>query len=142
MMEKGQLFSLDAFLALLAVTLAIGLLVSHTEALYTTSSIELKTIASDWSQIAVKKTLVVNPLQSNNLDSNKLQSVLRPELNTVFGSDYNYEVDLYQGTTTLVGSISSVKKCLTANEVSIIKRPAMVDGLSGYLLMKVCKNEA
>jgi|GEM_PF-6041290 len=131
---RGQIFTLDAFLALLIVTIALGLIVTQLESLKTTSSNELQTLSSDFAQIAVKRTLAVN--EPNNLSSLKLNDLKTLMDNVFTGTNYEYEAEVYNGTISMIQKGAG---CSSFNKTSITQKPAIVDGQEGYLKIKICK---
>ncbi len=120
-MKKGQVFTLDAFLALLLVTISLGLIVTQLESIKNQSRNELQLMSSDFAQIALKRTLIVN--QPNNLSSSKLNDLKTLMDNVFTGTIYEYQVELYNGST------STIKKstgCGSMKQVAITKEPAVV----------------
>jgi len=138
---KGQLFSLDALLALVAITIALALLINQTEIIYNSQSSELQGIATDFSQIAVKKALLDNWSEANLINATKM-NLLKTQLDNVLSTNYNYKVSLFQ-KNTLINSIQSIQGCSAAQEVAIIKKPVFVKTATsaeeGHLIIEVCK---
>lgn len=132
--SKGQIFTLDAFLALLLVTISLGLIVAQIESIKNQPSSDLQTLSSDFAQVALKRTLVVN--QPNNLSSSKLNDLKSLMDNIFIGTAYEYQVELYNGTTS---TIEKSTGCDSMKDVSIAKEPAVVDNQSGYLKIEICK---
>ncbi len=90
--NKGQVFTLDVLAAILGITIMLGITVQYqgmiknkaTQSQYQ----EMKTIASDAAQIAVKKT-AVKEHKANTLDPGTDLSQLMNELT---GEKYSYEI--------------------------------------------------
>ncbi len=133
--SKGQIFTLDAFLSFLLVTVAVGLIATQTSQILNMPSNEIQQLSSDFAQIAVKRTLAVN--EPNNLSSSKMPE-LGNLMNSIFqGTAYEYEAELYNSTDTLV--IKKNQGCSSFKKVAVTQKPAIVDNQEGYFKMKICK---
>jgi len=111
MNSKAQVFTLDAFLSLLLVTISLGLLVTQTETITSQADHATQTLASDFAQIAVKNVLVYN--EPNNLTTQKMSNLKNLMDETFSGTVYSYEVEAYNGT---ILSIKGNSDCSNSKE--------------------------
>lgn len=93
-MRKGQIFTLDVLMALVAVTVVLGYMTWQFEQVYSKShDIEYEKIymlSNDISQIAVKNTLAKTD-KPNNIDTLKIID-LKAEIDAIIKPPYYYEV--------------------------------------------------
>lgn len=129
------MLSIDVLLALVLVTVLIGMTVIHFERVYVQADslnyLELKTLADDWSQIAVRKTLLLSNSPYSVVSSDL--SVLENEMNSVIKEPYYYEVILSTGQRA-GGS------CAGKDNVASSVRPVLINDASnlGNLTVMVC----
>lgn len=92
--RRGQIFTLDVLLALIGITVLLGTFIQYQTLIKNRGSdsqyLEMKTLAKDAAQIAVKRTAVKGS-KANTLDSSK-QSNLQSLMNDLTGQRYQYEV--------------------------------------------------
>lgn len=90
--DKGQVFTLDVLAAILGITILLGITVQYQGMIKNTGTQqhyqEMKTIASDAAQIAVKKT-AIKEHKANTLDSEANLSSMMKKLT---GDKYSYEI--------------------------------------------------
>lgn len=90
--DKGQVFTLDVLAAILGITIMLGITVQYQGMIKNTGTRfqyqEMKTIASDAAQIAVKRT-AVKKHTANTLNP---QANLSSMMEKLTGNKYNYEV--------------------------------------------------
>ena len=135
--SKGQIFTLDAFLALLIVTIAIGLIITQFESMQNSPQNNLQILSSDFAQILTKRTLIVE--EPNNLTTSqaKLNEAKQLMNNVFLNTNYEYEIEIYNSTDKT--TISKTIGCSSYKDVAITKVPAIVDNQEGYLEVKICK---
>lgn len=129
-MKRGQIFTLDVLLALVALTVVLGYMAWQFEQVYSKSySMEynkIQMLANDVSQIAVKNTLAKNE-RPNDLDIAKLQD-LQSEIDMIIKLPYSYEV-LLPGDTPIHKDV-----CDGKSNIAVSRRLIT----TGELIVKVC----
>ncbi len=123
---KAQVFSLDALIALVLVIVILSIVVERTTEARSVDVhyLELKQLADDFSQIAVKRSLTNG--EPNVISSSKLQ-----EFSSKMSSlSYDYEIELSTG--------EKIGDCSGHDEVAVSKRAVVIDGVSGWLEVKIC----
>ena len=135
--SKGQIFTLDAFLALLIVTIAVGLIITQFESLQNSTQNNLQALSSDFAQILTKRTLIVK--EPNNLTTSQAKLGEAKQLmdNVFSNTNYEYEIEIYNSTDKT--TINKTIGCNSFKDVAITKAPAIVDNQEGYLEVKMCK---
>lgn len=122
---KGQIFTLDMLAALIGITLIFGVMMQYQTEIKNTQSSqlnkEMRTIASDAAQIAVKNTLAKNG-KANSIDSAK-QGELQNLMNELVPSQYDYEVKMDKGTVNINTGVCSGKERV-ANSKRIVQNDA------------------
>jgi len=141
---KAQLFSLDALLALVFVTVAVMLLTTQFEHYYKTVNEkkfeENNLLASDLSQVAVKRVLAVageyTSVKPNVIKPDKMND-LNISLNSTLPIDYSYEASLSGDS---ISSTINRGSCSGKNFVSISNRSVIIynDNSLAWFVMKVC----
>lgn len=95
-MRKGQIFTLDVLLAVVAVTVVLGYMTWQLELInskaYDLEFNKVQSLADDFSQIAVKNILAEKN-KPNFIDVTKFAD-LKTEMDSVIVSPYSYEVSL------------------------------------------------
>lgn len=128
---RGQIFTLDAFMALVAVTAVLGYATMQFENIYSQSHDleyqKLQTLADDISQIALKTTQTGSFVDSPNIvDAGSLDR-LKTKIDT---TPYSYEVIL-AGTTTANLNDGA---CQGKSDIAVTRRIIS----TGTLTVKVC----
>ena len=136
---KGQIFTLDAFLSVLLFTVMLGMFAMQFEQVQYRAEnlnyIELQTLANDWSQIAVKNTLVKDNYTGEiGADSAHLD-VLSAQMNGSIRPPFYYEVTI-TGSTPV--TIKSSIDCTGMSNVAVTRRIVTVDGTQQNLTVKIC----
>ncbi|MEM0372341.1 MAG: hypothetical protein QXO69_00645 [archaeon] len=133
---KGQIFTLDALLAIALVTALIGMTALCFERVYSQSEslnyLEIAAMADDWSQIAVRNVLLDDSYQNASVLKTDM-SALKAMMDASIKSPYSYEAVLSTGQS--IGGSCSGK----ANVASSV-RHAFIGGTSaiGNLTVKIC----
>ncbi|NYZ79843.1 hypothetical protein H0N95_01165 [Candidatus Micrarchaeota archaeon] len=133
---KAQIFTLDVLLATVLVTVIIGMTAMHFERVYsqadTLNYFELKTLADDWSQIAVRNLLVNVDYPGRTIIKTDL-SGLQAQMDAAIKTPYAYEAILSTGQK-IGGS------CAGKDNVASSVRPVLINDAStlGNLTVKVC----
>lgn len=134
-MKKGQIFTLDVFLALLAVTVILGYMAWQLEEVYSQSYgvefTKVQSMSNDWSQIAVKNLLAKGD-KPNDVNLAKLDD-LETEMDEVIVFPYYYEV-LMPGSGVLINQ----GVCDGKSNIAVSRRLVMVDKVLDELIVKVC----
>ncbi len=131
---KAQLFSLDALLALLFVTIAILLVSIQFEHYYQSAndlqSEEIQLLASDYSQIAVKRILAVS---EPNVVSEAKMNDLKTFLDNNLPADYSYEASLL--STSINRSSCNSKNFISIENRSVVDSNTLTQA---WFVLKVC----
>ena len=133
---KGQMFTLDALLAMVLVTVIIGMTAIHFERVYSQSEalnyFELKTLADDWSQIAVRNVLVDTSYANMTVIKTDM-SAFESMMNAAIKAPFNYSAELSTGQK-IGGS------CGGKENVASSVRPVLIGNAAtlGNLTVKVC----
>lgn len=134
-MRKGQIFTLDVFLALVAVTVILGYMAWQLEEIYSQSYgvefTKVQSMSNDWSQIAVKN-LLAKGNKPNDINLAKLND-LETEMDEVITSPYFYEVLLLDD-----GTIINQGACDGKSNIAVSRRLVMVNNVLDELVVKVC----
>jgi len=134
-MKKGQIFTLDVFLALLAVTVILGYMAWQLEEVYSQSYgvefTKVQSMSNDWSQIAAKNLLAKGD-KPNDINLAKLDD-LETEMDEVIVFPYYYEV-LMLGSGVLINQGA----CDGKSNIAVSRRLVMVDKVLDELVVKVC----
>jgi len=134
-MKKGQIFTLDVFLALLAVTVILGYMAWQLEEVYSQSYgvefTKVQSMSNDWSQIAAKNLLAKGD-KPNDINLAKLDD-LETEMDEVIVFPYYYEV-LMLGSGVLINQGA----CDGKSNIAVSRRLVIVNKVLDELVVKVC----
>lgn len=135
--EKGQIFTLDILAALIGITLLLGVTLQYQTEIKNTQSgqlnKEMRTMAADAAQIAVKNTLVKNG-KANTVDSTK-QGDLQTLMNQLVPDQYDYEVKMDSGAVNINTGACAGKERV-ANSRRIVQNDA---GNLDTLTVVICR---
>ena len=144
--ERGQVFTLDILLALVALTAIIGYMSWQFEEVYTKSSSfeaqKINAIANDWSQIGVKNLLAQVDKKNNilvnvvDLDSNIKWKDFVDEMKLSLTNEYAADVSMGTKKDSINGG------CIGAEPPVAVSRRVVVDeggGSSAWLEVRVCQ---
>ena len=135
-MKKAQIFTLDAFLALLAVTIILGYLTWETEEAYKIGGLgeqqKLERIADDWAHIAVKNLLLTADNKPNLIKTPTSSDSLSTQMQNAIKDPYAYEL-LLPGTT-----IAGNGGCAGKANIAAADRIVYHGSSAEVLTVKVC----
>ncbi|RLG21594.1 hypothetical protein DRN74_01685 [Candidatus Micrarchaeota archaeon] len=114
---KAQIFSLDAMLAIVALTVIVGYFSWSLENTLHSADISeyesLQRMADDWAQLAVKRILAQRD-EPNKVDSSRL-SDLAAQMSELLVSPYDFELHL--GNSKLGGDCSSKQNVVSVRRL-------------------------
>ena len=138
-MNKAQIFSMDAFLSILGITIILGLVTSQFSVMYDQYSENhferLDSIASDMANIAVSNIMAkqVNGVKRTSvIEAGKLTEFVS-FLGTTLGDDYGGFVKLEGNQRKTVNG-----GCESTQMQAIEKRLVLVSGNVGWLQVGIC----
>jgi type II secretory pathway component PulK len=130
--RKGQIFSLDVLLAVLAITVILGYTAYQFEIIYSESADleyqKMQSMANDWSQIAVKRLIVDTDKPNMLLDD---LSSLEAEMDAVIEFPYAYSV-------SLAAESINPSACAGKSNIASSRRLVLVNGVVEELIVEVC----
>jgi len=132
--RKGQIFSLDVLLAVLAITVILGYTAYQFEFIYSESSDleyqKMQSMANDWSQIAVKRLLVDSNKPNMIEDVGKL-SDLEAEMDAVIALPYAYSV-------RFAAESINPNACVGKSNIASSRRLVVMSAGAEELIVEVC----